>query len=111
MLYHPNDAQTHLSLKRAQQALTDALRLLEPARIQRRPTLLIDLASTYAQQGNVEGAYEHAMQSLSIVAQTKSQAVAKRLLSLRQELEPWKDTHSVKNLDQQMTQLITSRGV
>jgi len=109
-LYHPDDAQTHLFLKQAQQALTDALRLLEPARIQRRPTLLIDIASTYAQQGDVDGAYEHAMQSLSIAAQTKSQAVAKRLLSLRQELEPWKDTHSVKNLDQQMTQLIAPRG-
>ena len=110
MLYRSDDTQTHLFLKKAQQALTDALRLLEPARIQRRPTLLIDLASTYAQQGDVDGAYEHAMQSLSIVAQTKSQAVAKRLLSLRQELEPWKDTHSVKNLDQQMTQLIAPRG-
>src|SRR5215469_4070584 len=82
-LYHPDDAKKHRFLKKAEAALTDALRLLEPARIQRRPTLLIDLASTYAQQGDVDGAYEHARQSLSIVAQTKSQAVAKRLLSLR----------------------------
>jgi len=109
-LYHPDDAQTHRFLKKAEAALTDALRLLEPARIQRRPTLLIDLASTYAQQGDVDGAYEHARQSLSIVAQTKSQAVAKRLLSLRQELEPWKETHAIKNLDQQMAQLITPKG-
>src|SRR5260221_449196 len=109
-LYHPDDAQTHLFLKKAEAALADALRLLEPARIQRRPTLLIDMASTYAQQGDVDGAYEHAMQSLSLVAQTKSQAVAKRLLSLRQEFEPWKDTHAIKNLDQQMAQLITPRG-
>jgi hypothetical protein len=110
VLYHPDDAQTHLFLKKVQQALADALRLLEPARIQRRPTLLIDMASTYAQQGDVDGAYEHAMQSLSIVVRTNSQAVARHLLSLRQELEPWKDTHSVKNLDQQMTQLIAPRG-
>jgi hypothetical protein len=110
VLYHPDHAQTQIFLKKAQQALADALRLLEPAHIQRRPTLLIDMASTYAQQGDVDRAYEHAMQSFSIVAQTKSQAVAKRLLRLRQELEPWKDTHSVKNLDQQMAQLIAPRG-
>ena len=109
-LYHPDDAQTYLFLKKAEAALADALRLLEPARIQRRPTLLIDLASTYAQQGDVDGAYEHARQSLALVAQTKSQAVATRLLRLRQELEPWKDTRSIKNLDQQMAQLIAPRG-
>src|SRR5437764_5087368 len=109
-LYLPDDARTQCFLNKAQQALTEALGLLEPTRIQRRPTLLIDMASTYAQQGDMDGAYEHAMQSLGIMAQTKSQAAAKRLLTLRQELEPWKDTHYVKNLDQQMAQLTTPRG-
>ncbi len=106
-LYHPEDARTQSFLDKAQQALTDALALLEPTRIQRRPTLLIDLASTYAQQGDVDGAYEHAVQSLSILAQTKSQTTVKRLLTLRQELEPWKDTQSIKNLDQQIAQHIS----
>ena len=109
-LYHPDDARTQSFLDKAQQALTDALALLEPARIQRRPTLLIDIASTYAQQGDVDGAYEHAMQSLSILAQTKSQTTTKRLLTLQQELEPWKDTRSIKNLHQQIAQLISLSG-
>jgi hypothetical protein len=108
-LYHPGDGRTQVFLDKAQQTLTDALGLLEPAQIQRRSTLLVDMASTYAQQGDVDAAYDHAIQSLSIVAQTKSQAMAKRLLSLRQELEPWKDTPSVKDLDQQMVWLITPR--
>jgi hypothetical protein len=113
-LYHPEDARTHAFLHEAQRVLTDALTLLDPARIQRRPALLIDIASTYAQQGNVEGACEHATQAFSILAQTKSQAVAKRLLTLRHELEPWNDTHYVHNLDQQMialTILRDSRGI
>ena len=113
-LYHPEDARTHAFLNEAQRILTDALTLLDPARIQRRPALLIDIASTYAQQGNVEGACEQATQALSIMAQTKSQAVAKRLLTLRHELEPWNDTHYVNNLDQQMialTILRDSRGI
>jgi transcriptional regulator with XRE-family HTH domain/tetratricopeptide (TPR) repeat protein len=109
-LYHPDDARTQSFLSKAQQALTDALSLLEPTRIQRRPTLLIDLASTYAQQGDVDGASEHAMQSLSILAQTKSQTTVKRLLTLRQELEPWQDTQSIKNLDHQIAQHISMSG-
>ncbi len=108
-LYHPEDARTYAFLNEAQRVLTDALTLLDPARIQRRPALLIDIASTYAQQGNVEGACEQATQALSILAQTKSQAVAKRLLTLRHELEPWNETHSVHNLDQQMISLTILR--
>jgi tetratricopeptide (TPR) repeat protein len=108
-LYHPDDARTRSFLNKAQQALTDALSLLEPTRIQRRPTILIDLASTYAQQGDVDGASEHAMQSLSVLAQTKSQTTVKRLLTLRQELEPWKDTQSIKNLDQRIAQHISMK--
>ncbi|MFL5657361.1 MAG: helix-turn-helix domain-containing protein [Ktedonobacteraceae bacterium] len=109
-LYHPEDARTHSFLDEARQALTDALTLLDPARIQRRPALLIDIAGTYAQQGDVDRACGQAMQALSIMAQIQSQTVVKRLLTLRQELEPWKDTQSVKNLDQQMIPLITARG-
>jgi hypothetical protein len=113
-LYQPADAGTYSFLKEAQKALTDALTLLEPARIQRRPTFLIDLAGTYAQQKDVEGACGQAIQALSIMAQTKSQTAAKRLLTLQQELRPWKDTHSVKNLDGQIASLITAssyRGI
>src|SRR5260370_3574363 len=106
-LYHPEDARTYAFLNEAQRVLTDALTLLDPARIQRRPALLIDIASTYAQQGNVEGACEQATQALSILAHTKSQAVANRLLTLRHELEPCNETHSVHNLDPQMTPLTT----
>lgn len=105
-LYRPEDARTHPFLDEAQQALAEALALLDSARIQRRPTLLIDMADTYAQKADVEGACEHAIQALSITAQTKSKTVLKRLLTLRKELETWKNTQAVKNLDRQMALLI-----
>jgi len=97
-------------LEDAQRALTDALALLDPARIQRRPALLIDVASTYAQQENVEGACEHAIEALSITAQTKSRTVVQRLFTLRSELEPWKETQDVRNLDEQIALLIPLGG-
>ena len=109
-LYHRDDAQTHSFLEDAQRALTDALALLDPARIQRRPALLIDVASTNAQQENVEGACERAIEALSITAQTKSRTVVQRLFTLRSELEPWKETKDVKNLDEQIALLIPLGG-
>jgi transcriptional regulator with XRE-family HTH domain len=113
-LYSPEDARTHTFIHQAQQVLTDALAKLDPAKIQRRPTLLIDIAGTYMQQGNVGSACENATQALSIMAQTKSHAASQRLLALRQQLNPWKDTLDVKNLDEQISVLITptwDRGI
>jgi transcriptional regulator with XRE-family HTH domain len=109
-LYHPEDVRTHYLLEKAQKALTDALTLLDPARVQRRPALLIDIAGTYAQGGDAEGACVHAIQSLSIMAQTKSHTVARRLFTLRQDLEPWKDSRYVRDMDQQMESLIGPGG-
>lgn len=109
-LYHHDDARTHSFLEDAQRALSDALALLDPARIQRRPALLIDIAGTYAQQEDVEGACEYAIEALSITAQTKSRTVVRRLFTLRSELEPWKDTKAVRNLDEQIALLIPPGG-
>ena len=109
-LYHHDDARTHSFLQDAQRALTDALALLDPARIQRRPALLIDVASTYAQQENVERACERAIEALSITAQTKSRTVVQRLFTLRSELEPWKETQDVRNLDEQIALFIPLGG-
>ena len=101
-LYNPEDPQTYTFLRTAQNALIDALTLLDSRRLQRRPVLLIDLAGTYAQQGDVEAACEYASEALSIIAQIKSQTVSKRLLVLRHRLEPWKDTGFIRTLDQQI---------
>lgn len=93
--------------------MEEALARLDPTRVQRRPTLLIDMADTYIQKADVEGACERAIQALSIMAQTRSKTVLKRLLTLRKELETWKDTQAVKNLDRQMEALVPGgyRGI
>jgi len=108
-LYNPEDARTHTFVSQAQRVLADALAKLDPTKIQRRPTLLIDIAGTYIQQGDLESACENATQALSIMAQTKSHTASQRLLALRQQLNPWKDTLDVKNLDEQMSVLTTPK--
>ena len=53
---------------------------------------------------------EYAIEALSITAQTKSRTVVRRLLTLRSELEPWKDTKDVRNLNEQIALLIPPGG-
>jgi len=87
--YHPEDSQTIVFLTQAQKNLKDALVLLSPSMMQRRPTLLIDLASTYTQQGEIEEACERAIQAIIILAQLQSRTGMQRLLQLRQNLATW----------------------
>jgi tetratricopeptide (TPR) repeat protein len=109
-LYRPGDAERTVLLGKAQKALTNALELLDPALMRRQPTYLADLASTYIRQGEVGKACEQAIQAVAIAAQIKSRMVTERLLTLRRELEPWKDTQSVKNLDGHLAPLLLSAG-
>ncbi len=105
-LYYPGDPQTASFLVDAQHALTDALDLLNPALMRRRPNLLADLAGTYVRQKNVEAACEHAIEAVTLASQIKSKVVLQRLVSLRHELDPWKYTEYVQHLDAQMTPLL-----
>lgn len=102
------DAQSLYFLGSSQRALENALMLLNPALMRRRPTLLTDLAGTYVQQGEFEEACLHALQATKMVAQIKSPIVFQRLLTLRHRLEVWKDTQYVKNLDEYLVPLLTS---
>jgi hypothetical protein len=83
-----------------------ALDLLNPALMRRRPNLLADLAGTYVRQKNVEAACEYAIEAVTLASQIKSKVVLQRLVSLRHELDPWKYTEYVQNLDEQMTPLL-----
>ncbi len=86
----------------------DALNRLDPTLLRRAPQYHIDLAATYIPQGNIELACNHALAATTIVAQIKAQTVLERLLTLRKELEPWKDTLSVKTVDETMAPLLAS---
>jgi transcriptional regulator with XRE-family HTH domain len=95
-LYRPENIQSTLFLGKAQKILIESLNSLNPALIQRQPTFLTDLADTYLQQGEIEEACKRAIQAATIASQIKLQKVIQRLLKLRQELEPWKDTPHVQ---------------
>lgn len=107
-LYRPGDAQTGTFLMKSQQALTEALALLDPSRIQRQPTLLIDLADTFAVQGDINAVYEYVSQAIPLIERIRSQASLQRLLNLRQRLNQWQETQYVRNLDNQIVELLAS---
>ena len=92
----------------AQVALQDALDLLDPAMKRRQPTLLVDLAGAYVHQRNIEQACGYALQAMNIATEIKSQVSLQRLLSLRGDLEPWKETQYVRELDTYIVPLLTS---
>ncbi|MBE3560452.1 MAG: hypothetical protein IMW89_14695 [Ktedonobacteraceae bacterium] len=104
--YYPKKSQTTAFLAQAQKALEDALNSLLPSMLHHRPTLLIDLASIYTQQGEVEAACAHALQATTILAQMRSGVGTQRLLALRRDLAPWRDTTYVKNLDEVVATLL-----
>ncbi|HEU5382853.1 MAG TPA: BTAD domain-containing putative transcriptional regulator [Ktedonobacteraceae bacterium] len=106
--YRKEDATTHSFLQDAQNSLIEALDRLNPALIRRSPQYHVDIAATYIPQGDIELACNHALQATTIVAQIKAQTVLQRLLTLRKDLEPWKDTQWVKNVDSHMAPLLTS---
>lgn len=104
-LYHPEDTQSAMYLEKAQIVLIDALARLDSSTILRQPTYLRDLADTHVKKGEIEEACERAIQAVTIASQVQLQKVVKRLFTLRQELEPWKDTQYVRSLDDHLAPL------
>ena len=89
----------------AQTALKEDLAFIDPARAIHNAIVLVDLARTYTQQGEIEEAYRYANDALSMMVQLRSGRVFQRILNLRQELEPWKNTTYVQGLDEQIATL------
>ena len=99
-LYHSDNPQTKSLLANAQKALMSSLAL--PVLVHRRPTILADLADTYIQQKEVEEACRLASEAIATASAIKSQRNIERVFALRSNLEPWRDTQHVKNLDEQL---------
>lgn len=92
---------------RALPALQQAFSLLDPQAIRRQSTLLTDMGIAYVQQGNVQKACQLAVQALSITKQTKSRAVLERVRTLHTELEAWKETSEVQDLEKHLDAIST----
>lgn len=98
-LYRPEESQSTIYLDRARDGLLKALDSLDAALLQRRPTFLADLAEIAFQQKEIEEACHWAIQAVSVATPIKLQKVLNRLFTLRQQLEPWKDSQHIKSLD------------
>lgn len=105
-LSHSEHSQRASLLKEAQGSLKNALALLDPSLTRRKTTLLTDLAGTYLQQQEIEAACDHALQSIAVISQIKSQVSLQRLQTLRNQLIPWNDTVYVRNLDEYLMPLV-----
>jgi hypothetical protein len=94
--------------ERALPALRQAYALCDPTSIRRRSTLLADIGTVYAQLGDGKGACSLILQSLDMTVQTKSLVVLQRIYKGRGELDAWKESAEVKNLDERMYEMCTS---
>lgn len=88
-------------------ALQQALSLLDGQSLRRRSTILTDMGIAYAQQGNIQRACQLATQALSVTKQTKSRAVLERVRMVHSELETWKETSEVRELEKQLDETLT----
>jgi tetratricopeptide (TPR) repeat protein len=92
----------------AQENLRASLNQVDPTYLQHRSIALVDLGMTYVQQVDIRQACQYASQALSLVGQTGSGRVLQRAFTFRRELDPWKHTIFVKQLDEQLTSLLDS---
>jgi tetratricopeptide (TPR) repeat protein len=91
----------------------EALALIEPAVSALDPTISvrnlamtnIDLSATYLQLGEVEQAARTLSKSAHLAVRNRSVRLALRLRNARRELEPWKGTRVVTDLDEEMAGL------
>ncbi len=87
---------------KAQALLHPYLESSHAASQHRRSITLIDLAKTYALQGEMEEMYHYADQALCLLEQTRSPQVVQRMVGLRQELHQWQETACIKQLDEHL---------
>ncbi|MBV9690727.1 MAG: helix-turn-helix transcriptional regulator [Ktedonobacteraceae bacterium] len=89
----------------AQLALEESLTLLDmnSGMLRSWAVRFTDLGTACIQQGHLEQACHFAQQALEKVEQIRSARTLQRVLTLRQELESWKDEQVVKTLDEQIT--------
>jgi hypothetical protein len=106
LLYAPGQGSTATLLTEAQNALLHAIPMMNPSQVGERAILHTDLSGIYLRQGILEEACNHANAAITLADQAKSLHRMQRLSTLRTELEMWKDTDSVKHLDEQIRALL-----
>ncbi len=91
-----------LSEPDAAQPLLEALASEDQTHVRVRSLLLLDLASTYIQQKEIEQACTVAGQAIALPVEHRIPALVKRAQRLQATLDPWRTHTAVKNLDEQI---------
>jgi hypothetical protein len=86
----------------AQDVLASALASLDPEAVKTRPRLLTALATAHVRQGNIEEACQLGTDALGLATQQEVAPNLQDVRKLRVELEPWRDSGPVKELDEQL---------
>ena len=87
----------------ARQALQEGLALINPSERQRRLTLMIDIAQTYAKDGAIEEACANAREAVRMAADLRSPVKAQRIEPLRDDLVTHRDAACVRLLEEEWT--------
>jgi hypothetical protein len=86
----------------AQQVLEVALGSLDPEMVKTRPRLLTALATAHVQQGNIDEACRIGADALALADGQQVTANLQDVRRLRLDLEPWRNTQAVQELDEQL---------
>jgi tetratricopeptide (TPR) repeat protein len=86
----------------ARAGLTEALGEAEELTLKHQSIYLIDLATTYGQEGEPEEACRLASEALSIAGPMHYSTTLERMSGLWRRLEPWRNEPCVRQLDEQL---------
>jgi tetratricopeptide (TPR) repeat protein len=89
--------------KAAQEVLEDALSSLDPEAVKTRPRLLAALATAHLRQGNIDEACRLGGDALGLATRQQVGPNLQDVRRLRLELEPWRASRAVKELDAQLS--------
>jgi tetratricopeptide (TPR) repeat protein len=86
----------------ADASLTRAVSAWDPSFVYERAITLVGLAALRLRQEELEECCRLAEEGLALAVSTSSPGIVERVQDLRLELEPWRDSPGVKDLDEQM---------
>jgi tetratricopeptide (TPR) repeat protein len=86
----------------ARQVLEAALGSLDPEVVKIRPRLLSALATAHVREGNIDEACRIGADALALADRQQVTTNLQDVRRLRLDLEPWRDTQAVRELDEQL---------
>jgi hypothetical protein len=75
---------------------------LDPEVIKTRPRLMAALATAHVRQGNIDEACRLGADALDLATRQQVAPNLQDVRRLRLDLEPWRETQAVKELDEQL---------